>query len=130
MSDHSAAEITDTPKAELLSFARQAAAEKPELWRALQDLGEQASMAGPLDARTRRLVHLALAIGVGSEGAVHSHARRGVAEGLTPEELEHVAWLAVTTLGWPQAIKGVTWIRDETQGGRKGRRPARDQSAP
>jgi hypothetical protein len=23
--------------------------------------------------------------------------------------------LAVTTLGWPQAIKGLTWIRDVTQ---------------
>jgi hypothetical protein len=30
-------------------------------------------------------------------------------------ELEHVALLAVTTLGWPQAIKGLTWIRDVTQ---------------
>jgi hypothetical protein len=23
--------------------------------------------------------------------------------------------LAVTTLGWPQAIKGLTWIKDATQ---------------
>jgi hypothetical protein len=23
--------------------------------------------------------------------------------------------LAVTTLGWPQAVKGLTWIKDVTQ---------------
>lgn len=120
MSDIPPAKLTDTPEAELPSYAGRAAAEQPALWRALQDLGEQASRAGPLDARTRRLVNLALAAGVGSEGATHSHARRGLAEGLTVEELEHVAWLAVTTLGWPQAIRALTWIRDVTQaaGGR------------
>lgn len=107
--------MTDTPRAALPGFAGKAALEQPDLWRALQDLGEQASKAGPLDARTRRLIHLALALGVGSEGAVHSHARRGLAEGLSADELEHAAWLAVTTLGWPQAIKGLTWIRDVTR---------------
>ena len=115
-------DLTDTPDAPLPGTAGRAAREKPELWRALQELGEQASAAGPLDARTRRLVHLALAIGGGSEGATHSHVRRARAEGLTPEEMEHVAWLAVTTLGWPQAIKGLTWIRDVTDR-RKGEGP-------
>jgi len=64
--------------------------------------------------RTKRLVHLALAIGADSSGAVHSHARRGIAEGIPPAELEHVALLAVTTLGWPQAVRGLTWIADVT----------------
>ncbi|HEY9218348.1 MAG TPA: carboxymuconolactone decarboxylase family protein [Phenylobacterium sp.] len=109
--------VTETPQAALPSYAGRAAIEQPDLWRALQALGEKASRAGPLDARARRLVHLAMALGVGSEGAVHSHARRGLSEGLSPEELEHVAWLAVTTLGWPQAIKGLTWIRDVTRPG-------------
>lgn len=112
MPETPSAEITDTPQARLPSYAGRAAAEQPGLWRALQQLGEEASRAGPLDARTRRLTHLALAIGAGTEGATHSHVRRGLAEGLSREELEHVAWLAVTTLGWPQAIKALTWIRD------------------
>lgn len=118
MSDTGPAEITDTPESELPSYAGRAAAEQPALWQALQTLGAEASRAGPLDDRTRRLVRLALAIGVGSEGAAHSHARRGLAEGLTPAELEHVAWLAVTTMGWPQAIKAITWIRDVTENAR------------
>jgi 4-carboxymuconolactone decarboxylase len=91
------------------------AREHPKLWEAFQTLGEEASRAGPLDARTRRLVHLALAIAASSEGATHSHARRASSEGITREELEHVAVLAVTTVGWSQAIKGLTWVRDVTR---------------
>jgi 4-carboxymuconolactone decarboxylase len=92
------------------------AREQPKLWEAFQHLGEEASRAGPLDARTRRLIHLALAIAAGSEGATHSHARRAGSEGITPEELDHVAVLAITTVGWSQAIKGLTWVRDITRG--------------
>jgi alkylhydroperoxidase/carboxymuconolactone decarboxylase family protein YurZ len=91
------------------------AKEKPVLWRAFQALGAAAGDAGPLSEREQRLVNLALAIGGDSEGATHSHARRGRADGLAPEELEHVAFLAITTLGWPQAIRGLTWVRDVTR---------------
>jgi 4-carboxymuconolactone decarboxylase len=92
------------------------AREHREVWEAFQSLGEKASRAGPLDARTRRLIHLALALAGGSEGATHSHARRARSEGITAEELEHVAILAITTIGWSQAIKGLTWVRDITRG--------------
>lgn len=115
MREGSPEDFTDAPDTALPGYAGRAASEQPDLWRALQELGAQASQAGPLDARSRRLVHLALALASDSEGAVHSHVRRGLAEGLEPEALEHVAWLAVTTLGWPQAIRGLTWIRDVTR---------------
>jgi 4-carboxymuconolactone decarboxylase len=87
----------------------------PALWKAYLALGGTASNAGPLDERTCRLVHLALAIGQGSEGATHSHARRAMTEGLSAAEIEHVALLGVTTLGWPQAMRGLSWIRDMTR---------------
>src|SRR5581483_2529276 len=115
MPEQDPAKLTATPETGLPGAAGKAAKEQPELWRALQELGSAASAAGPLDARARRLVHLALALASGSEGATHSHARRGLVEGLSPAELEHVAWLGVTTLGWPQAIRGLTWIRDVTK---------------
>jgi len=110
-------EISDAPEVELPGTAGQVAKEKPDLWRAFQALGAAAGDAGPLSEREQRLVNLALAIGGDSEGATHSHARRGRADGLAPEELEHVAFLAITTLGWPQAIRGLTWIRDVTRKG-------------
>ena len=114
MSEHPA-DISDVPEVELPGTAGQVAREKPELWRAFQALGAATGASGPLSEREQRLVNLALAIGGDSEGATHSHARRGLADGLSAEELEHVAFLAITTLGWPQAIRGLTWIRDVTR---------------
>ena len=90
--------------------------EHQPIWDAYSALGKVVAEAGPLDARTRRLIHLALAIGGDSEGATHSHARRGLQEGLARAELEHVALLAITTLGWPQAMRGLSWIRDIEDG--------------
>ena len=115
MSD--ASKMSDTPEVELPGTAGQVARERPELWRAFQALGAQAGSAGPLSEREQRLVNLALAIGGDSEGATHSHARRALAEKLSAEDLDHVAFLALTTLGWPQAIRGLTWVRDVTRGG-------------
>jgi alkylhydroperoxidase/carboxymuconolactone decarboxylase family protein YurZ len=108
-------EISDAPSVELPGTAGAVAKERPKLWRAFQALGAAAGAAGPLSEREQRLVNLALAIGGDSEGATHSHARRAVAERFTAEELDHVAFLAITTLGWPQAIRGLSWIRDITR---------------
>lgn len=87
-------------------------AETPAVWERYQDLEQALAAAGPLDARTQRLVKLALAIGARQEGAVHSHARRALREGVSREELLQVALLGVTTLGWPQATAGRAWILD------------------
>ena len=112
---------TDAPKARLPDTASRIAREHPALWQAFQRLGAEASRAGPLDDRTRRLVHLAYAIAADSEGATHSHARRALSEGVSAEELDHVALLAVTTLGWSGAIKGLSWVRDVRSAGRRTR---------
>lgn len=90
-------------------------ADFPEVWAAYAELGQAIKAAGPLDERSCRLVHLALAVGCGLEGATHSHVRRALDEGFAAAELEHVALLAVTTLGWPQAARALTWIRDLTR---------------
>jgi alkylhydroperoxidase/carboxymuconolactone decarboxylase family protein YurZ len=107
-------EISDAPQEILPRFVHRVAEEHPDLWAAFQQLGAAATAAGPLTPRERRIVGLALSIGADSAGATHSHTRRGLAEGLTPDELEHVPLLAVTTLGWPHAIRALSWIRDIT----------------
>lgn len=84
----------------------------PGVWEAYQELGKAAAEAGPLDARTRRLIKLALSIGANSEGAVHAHTRQATEEGLAKEELQQVALLAITTLGFPTAMAGISWIND------------------
>jgi alkylhydroperoxidase/carboxymuconolactone decarboxylase family protein YurZ len=97
---------------ELPPVVRELASKYPALWEAYGRLGEAASAAGPLDAKTERLVKLALAIGAGREGAVHSHARRAAKAGWSPEELRQVALLAITTLGWSGAVAAYCWIND------------------
>jgi alkylhydroperoxidase/carboxymuconolactone decarboxylase family protein YurZ len=115
MERSSAAGLSENPEVDLPSAAQNVAHEHPDVWAAFQQFGTALSDAGPLDARTKRLVHLALAIGADSRGAAHSHARRALDEGIEAAELEHVALLAATTLGWPRAVKGLTWITDVTR---------------
>ena len=96
----------------LPSGAAELATQFPRVWNAYQDLGEACAEAGPFDAKTRRLIKLALAIGRGSEGAVHSHARRALDEGITQDEILHVVVLAIPTLGFPRSIAALTWVGD------------------
>jgi alkylhydroperoxidase/carboxymuconolactone decarboxylase family protein YurZ len=94
----------------------------PNVWESYAALGERCAEAGPLDPKTRHLVKIALAAGASSEGAVHSHVRRGLAEGLTKEEIRHVALLAIPTLGLPGAVRTMTWMDDLLEDSSKRRR--------
>jgi len=91
----------------------------PKVWKAFTALGDGCHEAGPLDERSRRLVKLALAIGAGLEGATHSATRNALAAGVDPEELQHVAVLGISTLGFPASMRAMTWIADCLPGSRK-----------
>jgi alkylhydroperoxidase/carboxymuconolactone decarboxylase family protein YurZ len=106
---------------ELPSGAGEVAAAYPAVWRAYAALGKACSEAGPIQGQAARLVKLALAIGALSEGAVHSHTRRALEEGVAPEMLKQVALLAIPTLGFPQGVKALTWIEDVTDPGKQPR---------
>ena len=82
----------------------------PQVADALDALGAAVRDAGPLDDRTQHLVKLGLAIGSVSNGAVRSHVRRALDDGITPDEIRHVATLATTTCGFSTAIAGHRWI--------------------
>jgi alkylhydroperoxidase/carboxymuconolactone decarboxylase family protein YurZ len=84
----------------------------PDIWNAYSALGKATADCGPLTHRERRLVKLALAIGAGSEGAVHSHTRRAKADGIEAEAIMQVAMLAIGPLGLPRAVAAKTWIED------------------
>ena len=85
----------------------------PTVWNAFDKLGQTCHEIGPLDEKTRRLVKLALAVGLRHEGAVHSATRNALRAGVTHQELEHVAMLGITTIGWPAAQAALTWMEDE-----------------
>ncbi len=81
-----------------------------EAWDAIHEAGA----TGPLDAKTQRLVKLAVAIGGLREGAVHASARKALDMGISIEELEQVVALAAGTLGMPATVAAFTWVRDVT----------------
>lgn len=83
-----------------------------EVWNAYDQLGTAVHAAGPLDAKTRELVKLALAVGAQTEGALHSHTRKALEAGLTPAEIRQVAVLALPTIGFPRMMAALTWIDD------------------
>lgn len=100
--------MTDT----IPGAAGELAEQYPDLWSGYAALGAATANAGPLTARETRLLKLALAIGAGSEGAVHSHARRALEEGIEAEAVLQVALLAIAPLGFPRAVAAKTWIED------------------
>jgi 4-carboxymuconolactone decarboxylase len=83
-----------------------------KVWRAFQELGEECHGAGPLDARSRRLVKIGIAAGSGSEGAMHSAVRNALAEGVSRDEIRHAILLSITTIGFPNGQAALSWAED------------------
>ncbi|WP_436345851.1 carboxymuconolactone decarboxylase family protein [Natronorubrum sp. FCH18a] len=108
------ADDIDDPTEELPATPGEFADHHPEVWEAYADLGEACSEAGPVDDETKRLVKLGVAVAAQSEGAVHSHVRRGLDEGHSADALEQVAILSIPTVGFPQAMAALSWITDIT----------------
>jgi len=84
----------------------------PDVHAAHQELATACYQGGPLDRRSARLVKLGIAIGAQAEGAVRSHARRALSEGVDPGEVRHVSLLALTTIGFPHTVAGLGWIEE------------------
>jgi len=95
----------------------------PEYLAALDALGEAARKAGPLDDKTLHLVQLTASAALRSEGAVHSHARRALEAGATPQDIRHALIGVTSTIGFPNVTAALSWIEDVfRRGGRAPRR--------
>lgn len=81
--------------------------EFPEIQKEYEKLAALCHGAGPLDEKTRRLVKLGIAIGLGSQGAIKSHTRRAIVSGISPEEIRHAVLLSLTTIGFPKMISAM-----------------------
>jgi len=84
----------------------------PNVYAALETLGRTVREHGPLDAKTSHLIQLAAAAGIRSEGSVHSHARRAMESGATPEEIRHAIILLTSTIGHPTVAAALSWVDD------------------
>lgn len=84
----------------------------PEVAKYYEGLAEAVKVCGPLDDKTTAMLKLAISTGARLEGAVHSHARKALKSGCTPNELKHVIMLAMPTLGLPATMAAFSWLED------------------
>ncbi len=89
----------------------------PACGEAYDRLASATRDASGYDTRTAELLKLALALGASLEGAVHSHGHRAVEAGAAAAELRGIALLAMTTIGFPRAMAGLSWIEDVIEEG-------------
>ena len=98
-----------TPKA-YDAFVR----EFPKLGQAWEAM-RVAEEAGPFGEPEMRLLKLAIAIGAGKQGSVHSSVRKARAAGCTDAQIRHVVALAASTIGLPPAVAAYTWVIEELE---------------
>ena len=90
--------------------------EFPQVAQSYESLGDAVHNAGPLDEKTRALIKVAVSTGARLEGAVHSHTRKALKAGVSPEELKHAVMLALPTIGLPSAMAALSWVEDIIEG--------------
>jgi AhpD family alkylhydroperoxidase len=83
-----------------------------KLLKAVDNLGKVTRDSGPIGKKTSHLIQLAAAAAIRSEGAVHSHARRALKAGATPEEIYHAIILLTSTIGFPTVSAALSWVDD------------------
>jgi len=81
----------------------------------VETLGRTARKMGPVNEKTSHLVQLAAAAAIRSEGAVHSHVRRALESGASPDEIYHTLILLTSTIGFPSVIAAISWADDVIQ---------------
>ncbi len=84
----------------------------PAYFEALEKLGETIRESSPLSEKTMCLISLAAAAAIQSEGSVHSHVRRAIEAGNTPEEIRHSILLLTSTIGFPGTMAAMSWVND------------------
>src|SRR5262245_55846354 len=94
------------------SFFLKVQRQYPKYFAAVEALGEAARSAGPLPEKTVHLVQLAAAAAARSEGSVHSHTRRALKAGATPEEIRHALLAVISTIGFPNVTAALSWAED------------------
>ncbi|HDY70757.1 MAG TPA: carboxymuconolactone decarboxylase family protein [Nitrospirae bacterium] len=83
-----------------------------DFFDAVGNLGRVSRAQGPLDEKTTHLIQLAAAAAIRSEGSVHSHTRRALDAGASPEEIYHAIILLTSTIGFPTVSAAISWVDD------------------
>jgi len=97
---------------ELPKLYKRLQADFPEVFKHYENLSDACHQSGPLSQEHRRLIKLAMALAIGSEGAVHSNVRRALSEGISKDKIVQTALLAIPTIGLPKTQAALSWIYD------------------
>jgi len=81
-----------------------------------QDLGKAVREAGPIDEKNSQLIQLGAAAAIRAEGSVHSHAKRALDAGATPDEIFHTIILLTSTIGFPAVAAALSWVKEIIEG--------------
>ncbi|MFP4392548.1 MAG: carboxymuconolactone decarboxylase family protein [Desulfohalobiaceae bacterium] len=87
---------------------------KPVL-EALGQVGQAVRESGPIQEKQAQLIQLAASAAIRSEGAVHSHTRRAIQAGASPEEVRQTLLLLISTIGYPTVAAAFSWAEDVLQ---------------
>jgi alkylhydroperoxidase/carboxymuconolactone decarboxylase family protein YurZ len=84
----------------------------PQYVAAVEALGELSRQLGPLDEKSLHLIQLGAAAAIRSEGSVHSHLRRALKAGATPDEIRHALLALTSVVGFPTVTAAMSWAED------------------
>jgi 4-carboxymuconolactone decarboxylase len=84
----------------------------PQYVAAVEALGELARHLGPLDEKSLHLIQLGAAAAIRSEGSVHSHVRRALKAGASPDEIRHALLCLTSVIGFPTVTAAMSWAED------------------
>ncbi len=78
----------------------------PDQMRAFRDLMGAASKDGALDAKTKELMAIAIAVATRCEGCIVFHVRSALKHGATRDEMADTIGVAIEMGGGPAAVYG------------------------
>lgn len=78
----------------------------PEVYRGYRELHDAALAAGALDARTKELIALAIAVSKECDGCIAAHAHAAVRHGATPQEAAEAIGVTFLMNGGPATVYG------------------------
>ncbi len=78
----------------------------PAVYDGFSSMHKAALEDGVLDAKTKELLALAIAVGQQCDGCIASHARGAAMKGATPEEVAEVLGVCILMTGGPGTVYG------------------------
>lgn len=78
----------------------------PEVYSGFAQMNKAAMAPGALDAKTKELIALAIAVSKQCDGCIASHARGCATKGATPEEVAEAIGVNIMMSGGPGTVYG------------------------